>query len=79
MKRRFFAFTVCMAVLLTSFTGCYSAQKDVTSVPSSSQTVQSVSYTHLDVYKRQALPNLTALLLLWRQVVEGSRRPAGKT
>ena len=26
-----------------------------------------------------ALPNLTALLLLWRQVVEGSRRPAGKT
>lgn len=43
MKRRFFAFTVCMAVLLTSFTGCYSAQKDVTSVPSSSQTVQSGS------------------------------------
>ena len=25
-----------------------------------------------------ALPNLTALLLLWRQVVEGSRRPAEK-
>ena len=43
MKRRFFAFTVCMAVLLASFTGCYSAQKDVTSVPSSSQTVQSGS------------------------------------
>ena len=43
MKRRFLAFWVCMAVLLTSFTGCYSAQKDVTSVPSSSQTVQSGS------------------------------------
>ena len=43
MKRRFFAFTVCMAVLLASFTGCYSAQKDVTSVPSSSQTVQAGS------------------------------------
>ena len=43
MKKRFFAFTVCMAVLLASFTGCYSAQKDVTSVPSSSQTVQSGS------------------------------------
>ena len=43
MKRRFFAFKVCMAVLLASFTGCYSAQKDVTSVPSSSQTVQSGS------------------------------------
>ena len=43
MKRRFFAFSVCMAVLLASFTGCYSAQKDVTSVPSSSQTVQSGS------------------------------------
>ena len=41
MKKRFLAFWVCMAVLLTSFTGCYSAQKDVTSVPSSSQTVQS--------------------------------------
>mgnify|MGYP002616233006 FL=1 len=43
MKKRFLAFWVCMAVLLTSFTGCYSAQKDVTSVPSSSQTVQSGS------------------------------------
>ena len=43
MKRRFLAFLVCMAVLLASFTGCYSAQKDVTSVPSSSQTVQSNS------------------------------------
>ena len=43
MKRRFLAFLVCMAVLLASFTGCYSAQKDVTSVPSSSQTVQSGS------------------------------------
>ena len=43
MKRRFLAFWVCMAVLLASFTGCYSAQKDVTSVPSSSQTVQSNS------------------------------------
>ena len=43
MKRRFLAFWVCMAVLLASFTGCYSAQKDVTSVPSSSQTVQSDS------------------------------------
>ena len=43
MKKRFLAFSVCMAVLLASFTGCYSAQKDVTSVPSSSQTVQSGS------------------------------------
>ena len=43
MKKRFLAFWVCMAVLLASFTGCYSAQKDVTSVPSSSQTVQSGS------------------------------------
>lgn len=43
MKRRFLAFLVCMAVLLASFTGCYSAQKDVTSFPSSSQTVQSGS------------------------------------
>ena len=43
MKRRFFAFSVCLAVLLASFTGCYSAQKDVTSFPSSSQTVQSDS------------------------------------
>jgi hypothetical protein len=43
MKKRFLAFMVCMAVLLASFTGCYSAQKDVTSVPSSSQTVQSGS------------------------------------
>ena len=41
MKRRFFAFTVCMAVLLASFTGCYSAQKDGPSMPSPSQTVQS--------------------------------------
>ena len=43
MKRRFFAFTVCMAVLLASFTGCYFAQKDGPSVPSSSQTVQAGS------------------------------------
>lgn len=43
MKKRFLAFWVCMAVLLASFTGCYSAQKDVTSVPSSSQTMQSNS------------------------------------
>ena len=43
MKRRFFAFSVCMAVLLASFTGCYSAQKDGPSMPSSSQTVQSGS------------------------------------
>jgi len=43
MKRRFFAFTVCMAVLLASFTGCYSAQKNGPSAPASSQTVQSDS------------------------------------
>ena len=42
MKRRFFAFSVCMAVLLASFTGCYSAQ-DGPSTLSSSQTVQSGS------------------------------------
>ena len=42
MKRRFFAFSVCMAVLLASFTGCYSAQ-DGPSTPASSQTVQSNS------------------------------------
>lgn len=41
MKKRFFAFTVCMAALLASFTGCYSAQKDGPSMPSPSQTVQS--------------------------------------
>ena len=41
MKRRFLAFLVCMAVLLASFTGCYSAQKDGPSMPSPSQTVQS--------------------------------------
>ena len=43
MKRRFLAFWVCMAVLLASFTGCYFAQKDGPSVPSSSQTVQAGS------------------------------------
>ena len=43
MKKRFFAFTVCMAVLLASFTGCYSAQKNGPSAPASSQTVQSDS------------------------------------
>ena len=43
MKRRFFAFSVCMAVLLASFTGCYSAQKNGPSAPASSQTVQSGS------------------------------------
>lgn len=43
MKKRFFAFTVCMAALLASFTGCYSAQKDGPSAPASSQTVQSDS------------------------------------
>ena len=43
MKRRFFAFSVCMAVLLASFTGCYSAQKNGPSAPASSQTVQSDS------------------------------------
>ena len=43
MKRRFLAFLVCMAVLLASFTGCYFAQKDGPSVPSSSQTVQAGS------------------------------------
>ena len=43
MKKRFLAFWVCMAVLLASFTGCYSAQKNGPSVPSSSQTVQSGS------------------------------------
>ena len=42
MKRRFFAFSVCMAVLLASFTGCYSAQ-DGPSTLSSSQTMQSNS------------------------------------
>ena len=43
MKRRFLAFLVCMAVLLASFTGCYSAQKDGPSTASSSQTMQSNS------------------------------------
>ena len=43
MKRRFLAFLVCMAVLLASFTGCYSAQKDGPSTASSSQTMQSKS------------------------------------
>ena len=43
MKRRFLPFRFALAVLLASFTGCYSAQKDVTSFPSSSQTVQSDS------------------------------------
>ena len=42
MKRRFLAFMVCMAVLLASFTGCYSAQ-DGPSTLSSSQTMQSNS------------------------------------
>ncbi len=42
MKRRFLAFWVCMAVLLASFTGCYSAQ-DGPSTLSSSQTMQSNS------------------------------------
>ena len=42
MKKRFFAFTVCMAVLLASFTGCYSAQ-DGPSTLSSSRTMQSNS------------------------------------
>ena len=42
MKRRFLAFLVCMAVLLVSFTGCYSAQ-DGPSTLSSSQTMQSNS------------------------------------
>ena len=42
MKRRFLAFLVCMAVLLASFTGCYSAQ-DGPSTLSSSQTMQSNS------------------------------------
>ena len=40
MKRRFFAFTVCMAVLLAFFTGCYSAKKDGPSTASSAQTAQ---------------------------------------
>ena len=40
MKRRFLAFLVCMAVLLASFTGCYSAQKDGPSTASSAQTAQ---------------------------------------
>lgn len=43
MKKRFLAFWVCMAVLLASFTGCYSAQKNGPSAPASSQTVQSDS------------------------------------
>ena len=42
MKKRFLAFMVCMAVLLASFTGCYSAQ-DGPSTLSSSQTMQSNS------------------------------------
>ena len=42
MKKRFFAFTVCMAVLLASFTGCYSAQDGPLTL-SSSQTMQSNS------------------------------------
>ena len=42
MKRRFLAFLVCMAVLLASFTGCYSAQ-DGPSTLSSSRTMQSNS------------------------------------
>ena len=45
MKKRFLAFWVCMAVLLASFTGCYSAQKDGPTVPSSSQSVQSDSHS----------------------------------
>lgn len=40
MKKRFLAFWVCMAVLLASFTGCYSAQKDGPSTASSAQTAQ---------------------------------------
>ena len=40
MKRRFFAFSVCMAVLLAFFTGCYSAKKDGPSTASSAQTAQ---------------------------------------
>ena len=40
MKRRFLAFMVCMAVLLASFTGCYSAKKDGPSTASSAQTAQ---------------------------------------
>ena len=43
MKKRFYAFSVCMAVLLAFFTGCYSAQKNGPSAPASSQTVQSDS------------------------------------
>lgn len=43
MKKRFLAFSVCMAVLLAFFTGCYSAQKNGPSAPASSQTVQSDS------------------------------------
>ena len=42
MKKRFLAFWVCMAVLLASFTGCYSAQ-DGPSTLSSSRTMQSNS------------------------------------
>ena len=42
MKRRFLAFLVCMAVLLASFTGCYSAQDGPLTL-SSSQTMQSNS------------------------------------
>ena len=33
MKKRFLAFSVCMAVLLASFTGCYSPQENAPSVP----------------------------------------------
>lgn len=33
MKRRFLAIFVCMAVLLASFTGCYSPQENAPSVP----------------------------------------------
>ena len=40
MKKRFLAFWVCMAVLLASFTGCYSAQKNGPSTASSAQTAQ---------------------------------------
>ena len=40
MKKRFLAFWVCMAVLLASFTGCYSAKKDGPSTASSAQTAQ---------------------------------------
>lgn len=43
MKKRFLAFMVCMAVLLASFTGCYSAKKDGPSTASSAQTVQAGS------------------------------------